>query len=451
VSEAPAHRARDAAPARRAWPRPGPASLGLLAAWGALGVPATLEWWPAQAWLWAGLGLGAIALVDLARLLASPVPRVTRRAPDTWPVGVRTQATLAVESPRRQRIDVYDLHPGDWAGEGLPRRLDLRPGIESAIDVHLTPGTRGDDAFEGTQLRLHSPWRLFRRDIVAGEPQRVRVYPNFAPLAKFALFSSEQASRLVGAHLKRRRGEGTDFHQMREYRVGDSLRQIDWKATARTRRLVSREYQDERNQQVVLMLDTGRRLMARDGAMSHFDHVLDAALVVAWLALRQGDGVGLLAHGGDAAWVPPQRGAAAVDRLLRASYALQPRPVATDFLAAATDLALRQRRRALVMLVTNLRDEDMDDVLAGIALLRKRHLVCLASLREAVLDATLAREPADLPEALRTAATAQYLAQRAAAHEALRSHGVTVLDVTCEQLPAALVEKYLAIKRDGLL
>jgi uncharacterized protein (DUF58 family) len=277
------------------------------------------------------------------------------------------------------------------------------------------------------------------------------VYPNFAPLAKFALFSSEQASRLVGAHLKRRRGEGTDFHQMREYRVGDSLRQIDWKATARTRRLVSREYQDERNQQVVLMLDTGRRLMARDGAMSHFDHVLDASLVVAWLALRQGDAVGLLAHGGDAAWVPPQRGASAIERLLRASYALQPRPVATDFLAAATDLALRQRRRALVMLVTNLRDEDMEDVLAGVALLRKRHLVCVASLRESILDDTLAQEPVDLPGALRTAATAQYLAQRGAAHEALRSHGVAVLDVTCAELPAALVQKYLSIKRDGLL
>jgi uncharacterized protein (DUF58 family) len=346
---------------------------------------------------------------------------------------------------------VCDLHPGGWKADGLPRRLALRPGVESRVDYHLVPQARGDFEFEGTQLRLHAPWRLFHRDIVVGVPRRVRVFPNFAPLAKFALFSADQASRLVGAHLKRRRGEGTDFHQMREYRVGDPLRQIDWKATARTRRLVSREYQDERNQQVVLMLDTGRRLMARDGAMSHFDHVLDAALVVAWTALRQGDGVGLLAHGGDGAWVPPQRGAAAIDRLLRAGYALQPRPVATDFLAAATDLSLRQRRRSLVMLVTNLRDEDMEDVVACVALLRRRHLVCIASLREAALDDALAAEPGDLPAALRTAATAQYLAGRTAAHDALRSHGVTVLDVTCDCLPAALVENYLAIKRAGLL
>ena len=446
----PARRAGDSGP-RYAWPRPAPALLAALAGWGALGIAATLERLPAQAWAWTGAAIAAIALVDLARLLAMPPPRVVRRAPDTWPVGVGTQATLVLEPLRRQRVDVFDLHPGDWASEGLPRRLDLRGGVEASVDARLTANARGDAVFEGTQLRLHAPWRLFHRDVVVGAPQRVRVYPNFAPLAKFALFSAEQASRLVGVHLKRRRGEGTDFHQMREYRVGDSLRQIDWKATARTRRLVSREYQDERNQQVVLMLDTGRRLLARDGAMSHFDHVLDAALVLAWLALRQGDAVGLLAHGGDAAWVPPQRGASAIDRLMRASYALQPRAVATDFLAAATDLALRQRRRALVMLVTNLRDEDMEDVLAGVALLRKRHLVCVASLREAVLDDTLAREPVDLPSALRTAATAQYLAQRAAAHDALRSHGVTVLDVTCDELPAALVQNYLSIKRDGRL
>src|SRR3546814_8797339 len=98
---------------------------------------------------------------------------------------------------------------------------------------------------------------------------------------------------MVGAHLKRRRGEGTDFHQMREYRVGDSLRQIDWKATARARKLISREYQDEKNQQLIVVLDTGRRMLATDGALAHFDHALDASMVVSSMAFRQGDGGGL--------------------------------------------------------------------------------------------------------------------------------------------------------------
>ncbi|HEY0505545.1 MAG TPA: DUF58 domain-containing protein [Lysobacter sp.] len=435
----------------RSWPRPAPALLVLLVLWAVLGLAASLGVVPAPAWQAAGVALLLIAGIDAARVVRRSTPTVERRIPDTWPIGVERPVTLSFEGMHNQRIEAFDLHPGGWAMHGLPRRLQLRRGETASIDYHLRANSRGDFSFDGVQLRLHSPWRLWRQSRVAGAPSKVRVFPNFAPLAKFAMFSAEQASRLVGAHVKRRRGEGTDFHQMREYRVGDSLRQIDWKATARARRLISREYQDEKNQQLVLLLDTGRRLLARDGELAHFDHVLDAALVVAYLALRQGDGVGLLASGGDSAWVPPQRGVGAIDNLLRASYALQPKPVATDFLQAATELSLRQRRRALVMLVTNLRDEDMDDLLAAVQMLRKRHLVCVASLREGSLDTALGEDVHDLPGAIRAGATAQYLEQRHAAHEALRSHGVMVLDVACDQLAASLVDKYLDVKRGGLL
>jgi uncharacterized protein (DUF58 family) len=438
-------------PSTRSWPRPAPAMLVLLALWAALGLAASIGFVAATAWQAAGIALLLIVAFDARRVVQRPTPDVQRRVPDTWPIGVERPVTLKLLASNAQQVDIFDLHPGDWAMQGLPRRLQLQRGEASSLEYSLRANARGDFTFDGVQLRLHSPWRLWFQSRVAGEAQRVRVFPNFAPLARFAMFSAEQASRLVGAHVKRRRGEGTDFHQMREYRVGDSLRQIDWKATARARRLISREYQDEKNQQLVLLLDTGRRLMARDGELAHFDHVLDAALVVSYLALRQGDGVGLLASGGDTAWVPPQRGVGAIDNLLRATYALQPKPVATDFLQAATELSLRQRRRALVMLVTNLRDEDMDDLLAAVQMLRKRHLVCVASLREEALDATLAQEVHDLPAAIRAGATAEYLARRNAAHDALRSHGVMVLDVACAQLAASLVEKYLAIKRDGLL
>ncbi|MEG3192718.1 DUF58 domain-containing protein [Lysobacter sp. D1-1-M9] len=448
--------ARPASPADRAStrhvPRPAPALLACLLLWSLLGLAASIGWIGGPAWRLAGAALVVASLLDLATLLRRPTPRVVRSMPDTWPIGVERSVALTLDSPARgQRLDVFDLHPGGWAMHGLPRRLALRRGASSQLDYQLRANARGDFEFAGAQLRLLSPWRLWSQSRIAGQAQRVRVFPNFAPLAKFAMFSAEQASRLLGAHLKRRRGEGTDFRQMREYRTGDSLRQIDWKATSRARRLISREYQDERNQQLVLLLDTGRRLLARDGELAHFDHVLDAALVVGYLALRQGDAVGLLASGGTSAWVPPRRGLQTIDALLRASYALQPQPVATDFLAAATELSLRQRRRSLVMLITNLRDEDIDDLMAAVQMLRKRHLVCIASLREDSLDTALGAEVHDLPGAIRAGATAQYLQQRSAAHEALRSRGVMVLDVTCAQLAASLVERYLAIKRDGLL
>ena len=420
--------------------------------WALLGLATSFRVLPVAAWWAAGALLLLVALVDGVRIARQAMPEVARSLPDALPLGVERNVTLVLDAgARAQRVDVHDLHPTGWIATGLPRRLQLAADSSTRFDYALRPTERGDARFEGVHLRLHSPWRLWRQRRVAGTAQRVRVFPNFAPLARLALLGAEQASRMVGAHVRRRRGEGTDFHQMRDYRVGDSLRQVDWKATARMRRLISREYQDERNQHLLMVIDTGRRMLARDGELSHFDHVLNAALVVSYLALRQGDAVGLLASGGERRWVSPQRGMGAIDVFLRATYDLQPRPVATDYLAAATELSQRHRRRSLVMLVTNLRDEDSDDLLGAVRMLQQRHHVVVASLREEALDAVLDEDVRDLRGALRASAASRYIAHRTAVHDALRSHRVGVLDVTCEQLPGALVERYLAIKRDGLL
>ena len=437
---------------RRAWPRPSPLAIWVLAGWTVLALAVSFGVAPAATWLIAAAVLATLGLFDLWWLLSAPTPEVARALPEAWPIGVEREVELRIEHyGGRQHIDVHDLHPGAWEMRDLPRSLTLEADSVSTLRYRLRPGERGNFSFDGVHLRLHSPLRLWRQARTVGAPQPVRVFPNFAPLAGFALFSAEQASRLVGAHIKRRRGEGTDFHQMREYRVGDSLRQIDWKATARARKLISREYQDEKNQQLLMVIDTGRRMLAHEGGLSHFDRALDAALVVSYIALKRGDAVGLFAAGGEPRWVAPQRGMAAIDTLLRASYDLQPVPVATDYLAAATELTLRQRRRALVMLVTNLRDEDVEDVLASVRLLQRRHLVVVASLRERDLDEALDQSVDDLRSAVRAAAAARYIAQRASAHETLRNHHIMVLDVTCEELPAALVEQYLSVKRSGLL
>lgn len=438
--------------------RPAPALIALLVVWGLAGIASSL--WPAAVLPWqvVGSGLLLLSIGDLLALGRSPTPDVARDVPDAWPVGVEREVVLRIEGPRAQRVDVHDLHPSGWQAQGLPRHVRLVPGTVSRLDYRLRPTQRGDAMFEGVHLRLRSPLGLWRQSRQAGAARQVRVFPNFAPLTRLALLGADRASRLVGAHIRRRRGEGTDFHQMREYRVGDSLRQIDWKASSRARKLISREYQDEKNQQLVVVLDTGRRMLAQEStgadgvdALSHFDHALDAALVVAYLALRQGDAVGLFATGGQARWMAPQRGMGAVDTLLRVSYDLQPQAVATDYLAAATELSLRQRRRGLLMFVTNLRDEDIEDVLAAVRMLQRRHLVVVASLREQALDAVLDSEVRDHDDAVRAGATARYLAQRRAAHDALRNHGIVVLDVTGAQLPSALVERYLSVKRDGLL
>jgi len=423
------------------------------AGWAGIGFLAALGWLPVPYWGLAGALLLALFLLDAVALARTPGIGLQRQLPAALALGHESEITLLAEVRGAQacRVMLHDRHPGGWPVQGQPCALKLEPGRETRISYRLRPLQRGLATFAGCDVRQLSPLGLWFRQRVVGDEQQLRVYPNFAPLARFALINAERATRITGAHLQRRRGEGTEFHQLREFRIGDSLRQVDWKATARLCRPISRDYQDERNQQVLLLLDTGRRMLAKDDALSHFDHVLNAALVLGYLALRQGDAVGFMTAGAAQRWLPPQRGAGAINTLLNSLYDLEASPIATDYRAAASTLMLRQKRRALILFVGNLRDEDMDDLTPAVQLLAQRHLVCVASLREQSLDQTLVHPPVNLDEALLASGTAQFLAARRAAHERLRRTGVNVLDVTCAQLPAMLTEAYLSVKRSGRL
>jgi len=434
--------------------RPAPPLLWLLAGWTVIGVLASLAWLPLSAWLACGAVIAMLALVDGWRLRRLPSPSVQRDVSPVMPLGpeARVGLRLRASAARTQHLRLHDLHPGGWAVHGMPRKLSLPPGSDMLLDYTVTPDARGQFGFDGCHLQLRSPWHCWSSRRVVGTPSTVRVYPNFASLAELAGLSVELASRSVGARLQRRRGEGTEFQELRDYRVGDSLRKIDWKATARSSRLISREYRDERNQQVVLMLDCGRRMLAQDDRLAHFDHVLNASLALAYIALRQGDSVGMLACAGeDLRWLPPQQGSGGMDMLLGAGYDLQPKPVATDYLAAASALQSRQRRRAFVVLVTNVRDEDDQELRMAVRLLSRRHLVLVVSLRELALDQAAAHVGEEVDTAIRAAAAMDYLAQRDAMHEALRREGVAMLDVRCHELSGVLVERYLAVKRAGRL
>jgi len=266
---------------------------------------------------------------------------------------------------------------------------------------------------------------------------------------KYLKLAGGQRLEQLGIHHRRRRGEGSEFHQLREYRDGDSLRQLDWKATARMRRLISRDYQDEQDQQVVCLLDCGRRMRARDGDLSHFDHTLAALLLLAEVSLREGDAFGLLTFAGPERWLPPRKTRSALDRLMAAVHDLHPGLQATDYLAAARAALTRLKKRSLLVLVTNLRDEDDETLGPALRLLRRRHRVILASLREPELDQALTAPAAGFEQALRAGAIEAYLEQRRQALTRLDPGGALVLDVPPRALAVALVNRYLAVKRSG--
>ncbi len=425
--------------------------VGLAAVALALGLAAAF--WPplVSAW-WAALALLAVGAAFDASLAIGPVDAL-RRIPQTLAIGTRHKVTLELENRGRRvaRLLVFDHVPAGMNARGLPRALELEAGARAAFEYEISPSQRGELRIGALELVARSPLGLWRRRIRAGAEQRVRVYPNFRAVSRYALLAAANRAGELGIRRRPRRGEGLEFHQLREYRQGDSLRQIDWKATARLRRAVSREYEEERDQQIVFLLDCGRKMHARDEALSHFDHALDAVLLLAHVALRQGDSVGLLAFSGSPRWLAPRKGAKQLDRVLNSVYDLESGTRASDYLEAAQQLASRLAKRALVVVVSNLRDEDHEELLLAARLLRRRHLVLVASMKERALSKALETRVKDLDAALTISATHQYLQARRRAHERLRKGGVLALDAEPQQLAVALVNGYLDVKASGIL
>ena len=206
--------------------RPAPPLMLALLAWAVLGLACAFDWLPMSLWFASGALVLLLAAGDAVALSWVESPTVERDLAKIVPVGVEKEVRLRLRPAGRhnQRLRVHDLLPGDWRVEGLPRTLVLHAGRETSVSYKFVPGERGAFEFAGCQLQLSSALRLWRQRRQVALRQVVRVYPNFAPLARFAMFSAEQASRVVGAHVRRNRGEGTEFSQLREYRVGDSLR-----------------------------------------------------------------------------------------------------------------------------------------------------------------------------------------------------------------------------------
>jgi uncharacterized protein (DUF58 family) len=429
------------------------ALLSLIAAFTALALIAVLV--PVLAGLWlpaAGIALG-VAVLDGLLVWRSNAPSVTRDVRQIMPVGVWSRVTLVVKNAagRSLQLRVHDHHPPAFEVEALPVDLSLPALRKASVEYRVRPRQRGDHDFSGVDIVMRSPFGLWQRKSFRSLGTRVRVFPNFREVSHFVLLATENRLSQMGVRRRPRRGEGSEFHQLREYRAGDSLRQIDWKATSRYRKLISKEYQDERDQQVIFMLDCGRRMRHRENGRGHLDQALNALLLLAHVAMKQGDSIGLLAFGGTQRWYPPHKGENQMHQLLHQVYDIEASLDAADYLGAARELMPVQRRRALIVLLTNTRDEDHDELLRAVALLQKKHLVVVADLREALLDETLEQSVHDLDGALQFQAVNEYVERRSRNLDALRHHGSYALDLLPEQLPVALVNQYLAVKATGRL
>jgi uncharacterized protein (DUF58 family) len=414
---------------------------------------------------WLGLSpavyaLGLLALGCLLDMTFVPARRsviVERVAPGA--VGVTDAAPVAYRLRLRWPVAVrgalYDALPKAIVRrEPQPLPFTLRAQTEVTLPVTFVGRARGEFPLGPVVLRLVGPLDFVARTVRYPMADRITVIPSVAALRRFELRALPMRLREVGLRVLRRRGEGTAFAGLRDYAIGDDPRHIDWKATARRRRLISREYSVEQGQTVMILVDAGRLMTQLAGSLSRFEYALSAALVLANVVTRAGDHAGLLVFDDQVrSYIPPTRGTAALRLIRDALVPIQPAMVEPDYAAAFRTLSERLSRRSLLVLFTDVIDVRSSRSLLALTTRGARvHLPVVVALRNDALVAAATPSGATTTDALyESAAAEELLSARDEALERMRQAGVSVLDVKPQAMTAAVINRYLEIKGRGQL
>lgn len=396
-----------------------------------------------------------LAIVDL---LLTPSLRkidVAREVRDVLSVGARNPVTIGLRNRHNSPVEltVHDEPPLPSAWFDLPFTVTLPPKQRQGVIYHVQPFQRGKNRFGKVHLRLKSRlglWYLIdERDV----SRDVKIYPDIQAVRKVELLARQNRLAEAGVRMSRIRGRGSEFDRLREYRREDEYRQIDWKATSRHQDLISREYVVERNQNVLLLIDCGRSMCNAAGGVSHFDRCLNAAILLAYVALRQGDTVGIMACSNQLErWVRPVRGLGSIESLISQVYDLTPKYEATDYALMVEELRRRYRKRSLVILLTHALDElHLETISDHVRQLRTPHLVLTAFLQNVPLLERLNTIPETDLEAFQVAAAAEVVALQETQLAALRKTGLLVIDAVPEGLSGQVISRYLDIKARHLL
>lgn len=406
---------------------------------------------------WAALTVDLLLLLAfIADALGSPAVAlgVERRAPQRISLGATARDALVLENrgTLSARVRLTDDLPEILVREG-PDVLEavIAPGREARLEFPVRAERRGDAEYGDVHLRVLGPlglaWR--QRRVYRADP--LRVLPGVLEVRRYRLLGLHNRLREAGFRPVRQRGEGGSFESLREYVRGDDPRIIDWKATAHRSKLIVRQYEAERRQNVVLLVDAGRLMTEKVGERERIDYALTAALLLADVASLHGDLVGLLVFADRVQqYIPPSRNS--LSTLAEALGAVHARMAEPNYPAAFTYLARQLRRRSLLVAFTDIIDTQASSALvAHLGKAASRHLPIVVALRNPELEATAqlaARTPADV---YRRAAAEELLQARAAALAQMQRSGVLVADSRPTDAVPDVVNRYLDVKRRGLL
>lgn len=397
-----------------------------------------------------------VVFIDLQTLPQRREFTLTREAGRVASLAKRHRVVLLLVNRSQQAYDVTlrdgvdpILHPdpAEFADLSMPPRSRVE------LVYELRPARRGAFEIAEAYLRARSRWGFWKRHLTYRESTEIHVYPDMQQLGQYAILARTNRLSQLGVRRTRRIGQDHDFERLRDYTVDDNYKHIDWRATARRRKLTVKDFQATRSQRVIFLVDCGRMMTNLSSGLSLLDHALNAALMLSWVALRQSDSVGLVCFSDEIhGYVPPRAGMAQMNRLLHASFNRFPERVESRYDQAFRYLATHARKRSLVVLITNMIDEvNANQIEQYLTNLTGRHLPLGVFLRDhRLFDAVDVESPTG-DDLWRAAAAADILAWRHQVLGDITRQGAMTLDTFPEDMTAPLINRYLEVKARHLL
>jgi len=401
------------------------------------------------------LAVVAVALADYAAAIRPGDLAVERRHDPRLYLGVDNSIDLVVSNRSRRPVAVWlrDTPPAPFRSTALFSSGDVGPRSEASFGYATRPNARGTYHFGETVLRWRTPLSLLWRQQTYGSGEDIEVYPNLLEVQKYDLLARRGMLREMGLRVARQLGRGTEFESLRDYQPDDDFRRVNWKATARRGRPITTLYETERSQRMVIMLDLGRMMLTRVGELTRLDHAVNAALLLAYVALERGDRVGLVAFGDRVrGYVRPGRGRRHFYQLLEQLYAVGAQPVESDYAAAFTRLRTELHGRSLVILFTDVGDLDSSRIIGRhLALLAHYHLPVCVALTDPALEERAELIPESGRQVYEKVVASLLVDERATVFDELRRTGVLRVDAPADRLTAATINRYLELKERALI
>jgi uncharacterized protein (DUF58 family) len=393
-----------------------------------------------------------------ADLISLPKPRVLRLR-RSWlaplSLSVRSQAKITAINRSKSILHIHVLDTPPPALRRSPPELNLvvRPGGEAEAEYWIQPKRRGTSIISKVYLRYESIFRLGQRWAVANLPQELTIYPNLAEAKRHALYLVRSRQLALEKRFSRIRGAGHVFESLREYQEGDDFSDICWSATARRGKLVTRLYELEKSQTIWIVLDTGRLMRSKVASLSKLDHATNAALALCQVALFTGDRVGLLAYARNVRQrIPATRGSSQLRQFMETLATTREDEGEADHLQAAAQLMRDQKRRSLVVWITDLAETAMTpEVIDAASRLLPRHVVLFVVIGQQELQLAAVQRPASVSDMYQVTAAQEVIHRRELLLARLRERGALAVEAYAGDLAPLLVNSYLSIKQKNQL